>query len=59
MPPKPRSAIVPETPEFIEGSSRVNSHDVDTLALHLQQSASFKKDIPAWVSDEEADLWNF
>ena len=59
MPLKAQDTIVPETPEFIEGSSNDTSHDVNTLALRLQHSASFKKENPAWLSDEESDLWNF
>jgi hypothetical protein len=59
MPLKAQGTIVPETPEFIEGSSRDNGQDVDTLAVHLQQSASFKNDAPVWLSDKGADLWNF
>lgn len=59
MPPKAQDTIVPETPEFVEGSSNDTSRDVDTLALHLQHSASFNIDNPTWLSDEESDLWNF
>ncbi|KAF9789551.1 hypothetical protein BJ322DRAFT_1105409 [Thelephora terrestris] len=61
MPLKAQDTIVPETPEFIEGSSRDNHRDVNTLALRLQHSASFKNEIdnPAWLSDEESELWNF
>jgi len=61
MPPKAQDTIVPETPEFIEGSSHDNNHDINTLALRLQHSASFKNDIenPAWMSDEESELWKF
>ena len=49
-------------PEFVEGSStRDHDQDLDSLAQQLKKSASFQESrhAAAWVSDEEADLWNF
>ena len=47
------------SPTFIQGSSR--DGEVNSLARRLEQSASFEENhiSKAWVSGEDADLWNF
>lgn len=53
------SPTAQDSPLFVQGSSR--DHEVDGLAEHLSQSASFDEGHSkgVWSMKGDADLWNF
>lgn len=47
------------TAEFIQGSSKTSTQELDGLAQQLQQSASFEDKSRVWLNDNETDMWKF